>query len=144
MIRLPIRVAGQLDESLHSLAERLAHPPLGARANVERGFDVQITENHVNRAAPSGWMERLVRVSLFVIQSGATAGISSQAPVEAQAAKHTREDSAKTPQNPSKQPKPKTLRRLGRTQARKLRRRLYKESDCRKVFAMVFISFTNV
>ena len=47
------------------LAERLAHPPLGARANVERGVEVVITENHVNRAAPSGWMERLVR--LFII-----------------------------------------------------------------------------
>ena len=58
-------------------------------------------------------MERLVRVSLFVIQSGATAGISSQAPVEAQAAKHTREDSAKTPQNPSTQPKPKTRQNPG-------------------------------
>ena len=41
-------------------AERLAHPPLGARASVERGVKVVISENHVNRAAPSGWMERLV------------------------------------------------------------------------------------
>ena len=42
------------------LGERLAHPPLGARASVERGVEVVITENHVNRAAPSGWMQRLV------------------------------------------------------------------------------------
>ena len=44
-----------------SSANVKAHPPLGARANVERGVEVVITENHVNRAAPSGWMERLVR-----------------------------------------------------------------------------------
>ena len=44
------------------LAQRLAHPPLGARASVERGVEVVIAENHVNRAAPSGWMERLVRL----------------------------------------------------------------------------------
>ena len=63
-------------------------------------------------------MERLVRVSSFGIQSGATAGIFSKASVEAQAAKHPGEDSAKTRQNLSTQPKPKTLRRLGRTPGR--------------------------
>ena len=44
-----------------------AHPPLGARASVERGVDVVITENHVTRAAPSGWMERLVRHLLLLL-----------------------------------------------------------------------------
>ena len=42
-----------------------AHPPLGARANVEHGVEVVITGNHVNRAAPSGWMERLVLLLLL-------------------------------------------------------------------------------
>ena len=51
---------------------------------------------------------------------------------------------AKTLQNPSTQPKPKTLRRLGRTSARNPRRRLCKESNSRNVSAMVFISSTNV
>ena len=54
------------------LGERLAHPPLGARASVERGVEVVITENHVNRAAPSGWMERLVRFLLLVFGEGLT------------------------------------------------------------------------
>ena len=89
-------------------------------------------------------MERLVRVSSFGIQSGATAGISSKASVEAQAAKHPDKDSAKTRQNLSTQPKPKTLRRLSRTPARNPRRRLSKESNSSKVSAMVFIFSTNV
>ena len=89
-------------------------------------------------------MERLVRVSSFEIQSGATAGISSKASVEAQAAKHPGEESAKTRQNPSAQPKPKTLRRLGKALARNPRRRLCEESNSSKVSAMVFISSTNV
>ena len=49
-------------------AERLAHPPLGASANVERGVEVVVTGNHVNRAAPSGWMERLVLLSFLGIR----------------------------------------------------------------------------
>ena len=89
-------------------------------------------------------MERLVRVSSFGIQSGATAGTSSKASVEAQAGKYPGEDSAKTRQNPRTQPKPKTLRRLGRTPARNPRLRLCKESNSSKVSAMVFISSTNV
>ena len=112
--------------------------------SVECGGEVVIRENHVNRAAPSGWMERLVRVSSFGIQTGATAGIFSKASVEAQAAKHPGEDSAKTRQKLSTQPKPKTLRRLGRTPGRNPRRRLGKESNSSKVSAMVFISSTNV
>ena len=47
-----------------SLPNVKAHLPLGARANVERGVEVVITENHVNRAAPGGWMQRLVRLIL--------------------------------------------------------------------------------
>jgi hypothetical protein len=42
------------------LAERKAHPPLGARAEVSHGVNVVITGNHVKRTAPSGWMVRLV------------------------------------------------------------------------------------
>ena len=45
---------------IHFLENVKAHPPLGARANVERGVEVVVTGHHVNRAAPSGWMERLV------------------------------------------------------------------------------------
>jgi hypothetical protein len=41
--------------------ERKAHPPLGATAEVNHGFEVVDTGNHVNRTAPSGWMVRLVR-----------------------------------------------------------------------------------
>jgi hypothetical protein len=46
----------------HYLVERKAHPPLGAGAEVYHGVEVVITENHVNRTAPSGWMVRLVRL----------------------------------------------------------------------------------
>ena len=53
-----------------------AHPPLGARASVERGVDVVITENHVNRAAPSGWMERLVRLLRFFASLAEVDGLS--------------------------------------------------------------------
>ena len=45
-----------------------AHPPLGARANVEHGVEVVVTGHHVNRAAPSGWMERLVLPSYLLAQ----------------------------------------------------------------------------
>jgi len=38
---------------------RKAHPPLGAGTEVTHGAEVVVTENHVNRTAPSGWM-RLV------------------------------------------------------------------------------------
>ena len=48
------------------LANVKAHPPLGARASVERGVEVVITEKHVNRAAPSGWMERLVSILILL------------------------------------------------------------------------------
>ena len=33
--------------------------------SVECGVEVVIRENHVNRAAPSGWMESLVRLVLL-------------------------------------------------------------------------------
>lgn len=42
------------------LAERKAHPPLGAGAEVYHGVSVVVTGKHVNRTAPSGWMVRLV------------------------------------------------------------------------------------
>ena len=45
--------------------ERLAHPPLEARASVDRGVSVVVTESHGNRAASSGWMMRLVEQSRF-------------------------------------------------------------------------------
>jgi hypothetical protein len=41
-------------------AERIAHPPLGARADMDHGVDVVISGRHGNRTAPSGWMMRLV------------------------------------------------------------------------------------
>lgn len=42
------------------LAERKAHPPLGAVADVDHGVEVIIIINHRNRTASSGWMVRLV------------------------------------------------------------------------------------
>jgi hypothetical protein len=42
------------------LAQRKAHPPLGARSEVSHGVELVITGKHVNRTAPSGWMVRLV------------------------------------------------------------------------------------
>lgn len=45
---------------LYNHRERRAHPPLGAGAGVDHGVDVVITESHGNRAAPSGWMMRLI------------------------------------------------------------------------------------
>ena len=45
---------------LHFLAERRAHPPLGAGADMDHGVDIVITGRHGNKAAPSGWMMRLV------------------------------------------------------------------------------------
>jgi len=48
------------------LAERIAHPPLGASAHFEYGVEVVIMENHGNRAAPSGWMMRLVSLLYMV------------------------------------------------------------------------------
>jgi hypothetical protein len=44
---------------LKFLTERRAHPPLGARAEVNHRVRVVVTEKHRNRAAPSGWMVRL-------------------------------------------------------------------------------------
>ena len=58
-------------DGIHFLAERLAHPPLGGKANVERGVEVVVTGNHVNGAAPSGWMERLVLQSSSYIRRAA-------------------------------------------------------------------------
>ena len=52
-----------------------AHPPLGARESVERGVEVVITENHVNRTAPSGWMERLVLLIVFSSTPGFDAAL---------------------------------------------------------------------
>ena len=46
--------------------ERKAHPPLGAGAEVSHGDSIEVTGKHVNRTAPSGWMMRLVRISLMV------------------------------------------------------------------------------
>ena len=43
-----------------NLAERKAHPPLGAGSEVSHGVEVVVTGKHVNRTAPSGWMVRLV------------------------------------------------------------------------------------
>ena len=54
---------------LFSFAQRKAHPPLGARAEVSHGVKVVITGKHVNRTAPSGWMVRLV-VPLFSVSGG--------------------------------------------------------------------------
>ena len=45
--------------------ERKAHPPLGAGSEVSHGVKVVTTGNHVNRAAPSGWMVRLVSLPEF-------------------------------------------------------------------------------
>jgi hypothetical protein len=47
------------------LAERKAHPPLGAWAEVSHGVEVVVTSNHRNRAVPSGWMVRLVGLLFF-------------------------------------------------------------------------------
>jgi len=47
---------------LHFLAQRKAHPPLGAAAEVYHGVEVVVMENHRNRTAPSGRMMRLVRL----------------------------------------------------------------------------------
>jgi hypothetical protein len=41
-----------------------AHPPLPARAKDDHRVEVEITGNHRNRAAGSGWMTRLVRLLL--------------------------------------------------------------------------------
>jgi hypothetical protein len=53
-------------ESSSFYAERKAHPPLEAGAEVDRGISVVVTENHGNRAASSGWMMRLVRFGEFI------------------------------------------------------------------------------
>ena len=45
-----------------------AHPPLVARVHVERRAEVIITENHVNRAAIGGWIERLVMLLYSLIE----------------------------------------------------------------------------
>jgi hypothetical protein len=47
-------------KNLVVLAQRKAHPPLGATAEVSHGVGVVVTGKHVNRTAPSGWMVRLV------------------------------------------------------------------------------------
>ena len=39
---------------------RNVHPPLGARTEVYNPVEVVVTGKHRNRAAPSGWMVRLV------------------------------------------------------------------------------------
>jgi hypothetical protein len=40
--------------------QRLAHPPLEAWAEMDRGVSIVVMESHGNRAASSGWMMRLV------------------------------------------------------------------------------------
>lgn len=53
------------------LAYRRAHAPLGAATEVTHGVDVVVTENHVNRTAPSGCVARLVRPIIFVYSRAA-------------------------------------------------------------------------
>jgi hypothetical protein len=43
-----------MSEGLPFLAERKAHPPLGATAEVSHGVEVVITGMHFIRTAPSG------------------------------------------------------------------------------------------
>ena len=50
-------------------AQRKAHPPLGARAEVYYGVEVVVTRNHRNRTAPSGWMVRLVGYSVDCLRN---------------------------------------------------------------------------
>ena len=60
--------------TIYSLrAERKAHPPLGARAEVSHGVEVVITGKHLNRTAPSGWMVRLVLLLIHIKWFGAQA-----------------------------------------------------------------------
>jgi hypothetical protein len=59
------------DSFIFIFAERKAHPPLGARAEVYQGVEVVITRNHRNRTAPSGWMVRLVRLFIHFELAGA-------------------------------------------------------------------------
>ena len=53
------------------------HATLSARARVDHGVEVGVTENHINRAAPSGWMERLVELSrcAAVVSIGISGGL---------------------------------------------------------------------
>ena len=92
-------------------------------------------------------------VSSLGIRRGANEQISSEASVEAQAAKHRCEESAKAKiisearafiRSPSTQPKPKNLRRLGKVPARNPSRRLGEESSSSKESAKVFIVLPNV
>jgi hypothetical protein len=39
--------------------------PLGAGSCVTRGFNVVVTENHLNETAPSGYVARFVRPVIF-------------------------------------------------------------------------------
>ena len=43
----------------------IAHVPLGAGARVTHGFEVIVTENHLNETAPSGYVARLVLPLVF-------------------------------------------------------------------------------
>jgi hypothetical protein len=45
---------------LNLFAERRAHAPLVAAAEVTHGFGVVVTESHLNRTATSGCVARLV------------------------------------------------------------------------------------
>ena len=45
--------------------ERKAHPPLGARAEVQYKVEVEDARNHRNRKATSGWMMPLVLLLFF-------------------------------------------------------------------------------
>ena len=58
------------------IAERKAHPPLGARAEVSHGVEVVITGKHVNRTAPSGWMVRLVLLKALFANTARIQGYS--------------------------------------------------------------------
>jgi hypothetical protein len=46
-------------------AQRKAHPPLGAGAEVDHGVEVVVAKNHRTRTAPSGWMVRPVRFYFY-------------------------------------------------------------------------------
>jgi hypothetical protein len=54
------------ESALIYFAQRRAHAPLGASAEVSHGVEVVITGNHVNRTAPSGCVARLVSHGDFI------------------------------------------------------------------------------
>lgn len=53
--------------NLHFLGERRAHVPLGAGSRVTHGFEVVVTEDHLNETAPSGYVARLVVLLYFAL-----------------------------------------------------------------------------